>query len=279
MVPTPHYILRGDSGVVSVWEGADRITKVQSGAAEACQNPSSTPLMSSIRTQIRPSFSGSSNAWVPPSRSGLQTKSLNDAIRIHDGPVTSATTTNIDPREVMKRVKQVLEVNMRLQIYPEGEFKYRCVRVKRDGEGVSETTTTSTAGKEADSQLPGGNGSMGSSQVDHRRGLRHAASSGMLLNGASGLRGSLKIPRNVKRVASFDDDPVSPSSPISESPGLPPIYGDPLQDPGDEVRFFVELTRLDGLDDTYSLDIRRLRGNLRSYKFLHDVMRDCTNLQ
>ncbi|KAG9217706.1 hypothetical protein CCMSSC00406_0003605 [Pleurotus cornucopiae] len=235
--------------------------------------------MSSVRTQIHPSFSSSSNAWVPPSRSGLQTKSLNDAIRIHDGPVTSATTTNIDPREVMKRVKQVLEANMRLQIYPEGEFKYRCVRVKRDGEGVSETTSTSTAGKEADSQLPGGSGSTGFSQVDHRRGLRHAASSGMLLNGASGLRGSLKIPRYVKRVASFDDDPVSPSSPVSESPGLPPIYGDPLQDPGDEVRFFVELTRLDGLDDTYSLDIGRLRGNLRSYKFLHDVMRDFTNLQ
>ncbi|KAF7421120.1 hypothetical protein PC9H_011640 [Pleurotus ostreatus] len=207
--------------------------------------------MSSVRTQIRPSFASSSNAWVPPSRSGLQAKSLNDAIRIHDGPVTSATTTNIDPREVMKRVKEVLEANMRLQIYPEGEFKYRCVRVKRDGEGVSETTTVSTAGKEADSQLPGGSGRQ-----------------------ASGLRGSLKIPRYVKRVASFDDDPVSPSSPVSESLGLPPIYGDPLQDPGDEVRFFVELTRLDGLDDTYSLDIRRLRGNLRSYKFLHDVMRE-----
>lgn len=125
--------------------------------------------MSSVRTQIHPSFASSSDARVPPPGSGLQTKSLslNDAIRIHDGPVTSATTTNIDPREVMKRVKQVLEANMRLQIYPEGEFKYRCVRVKRDGEGVSETTTTSTAGKEADSQLPGGSGSTGFSQVSY----------------------------------------------------------------------------------------------------------------
>ncbi len=53
------------------------------------------------------------------------------------------------------------------------------------------------------------------------------------------------------------------------------IYGDQQQDAGDEVRFSVELTRLDRLDDTYSLDIRRLKGNLRSYKFLYDTLRQC----
>ena len=59
------------------------------------------------------------------------------------------------------------------------------------------------------------------------------------------------------------------TSPIS----LDTIYGDEKQDAGDEVRFSVELTRLDRLDDTYSLDIRRLKGNLRSYKFLYDTLR------
>lgn len=44
-------------------------------------------------------------------------------------------------------------------------------------------------------------------------------------------------------------------------------YGDPSQDAGDEVRFSVELTRIDRLNDMFSLDIRRLKGNLRSYKF------------
>ncbi|ETW79817.1 hypothetical protein HETIRDRAFT_247417, partial [Heterobasidion irregulare TC 32-1] len=52
-----------------------------------------------------------------------------------------------------------------------------------------------------------------------------------------------------------------------------PMYGDPTQDQGDEVRFYVELTRLDRLNDTFSLDIRRLKGNLRSYKFLYDTLR------
>ena len=59
------------------------------------------------------------------------------------------------------------------------------------------------------------------------------------------------------------------ASPIS----METIFGDTQQDAGDEVRFSVELTRLDRLDDTYSLDIRRLKGNLRSYKFLYDTLR------
>lgn len=50
-------------------------------------------------------------------------------------------------------------------------------------------------------------------------------------------------------------------------------FGDSNQDAGDEVRFSVELTRLDRLNDTFSLDIRRLKGNLRSYKFLYDTLR------
>lgn len=125
--------------------------------------------MSSARTQMRPSLTSPANTWAIPSRPGLRTKNLNDAIRVHDGPVATATTTNVEPREVMKRVKQVLEANMKLQIYPEGEFKYRCVRVKREGEGVSETTAAaaSTTGKGSDPKLPGGNRSTGSSEVSY----------------------------------------------------------------------------------------------------------------
>jgi protein-serine/threonine kinase len=58
-----------------------------------------------------------------------------------------------------------------------------------------------------------------------------------------------------------------------------PVYGDPIQDQGDEVRFYVELTKLDGLKDTYSIDIRRLKGNLRSYKFLYDCITGCVYIR
>ena len=70
---------------------------------------------------------------------------------------------------------------------------------------------------------------------------------------------------------------LSPQTPGAQavSPGElgpEPVYGDPSQDQGDEVRFYVELTKLDGLKDTYSIDIRRLKGHLRSYKFLYDYI-------
>ncbi|KAJ7437701.1 hypothetical protein FB451DRAFT_1060817, partial [Mycena latifolia] len=45
--------------------------------------------------------------------------------------------------------------------------------------------------------------------------------------------------------------------------------GESPEDAGDEVRFSVELMRLDRLNKTYSLDIRRLKSNLQSYEFLY----------
>jgi protein-serine/threonine kinase len=75
---------------------------------------------------------------------------------------------------------------------------------------------------------------------------------------------------------SGETEAPSPEMAASPMPGAElvrePVYGDPSQDQGDEVRFYVELTKLDGLKDTYSIDIRRLKGNLRSYKFLYDCI-------
>jgi protein-serine/threonine kinase len=67
--------------------------------------------------------------------------------------------------------------------------------------------------------------------------------------------------------------PGTTTEPERESP-TEPIYGERPDDAQDEVRFFVELTRIDRLEDTYSIDVRRLKGNLRSYKFLYDTMRE-----
>jgi len=44
------------------------------------------------------------------------------------------------------------------------------------------------------------------------------------------------------------------------------------------VRFSIEVTRIDRLDDLLSLDIRRLKGHLKSYKFLYDAIRERCNL-
>jgi len=73
----------------------------------------------------------------------------------------------------------------------------------------------------------------------------------------------------------FDDETsVIVNEPL---PSADIAYGDSSQDAGDEVRFSVELTRIDRLNDTYSLDIRRLKGNLRSYKYLYDTLRECVS--
>lgn len=66
-------------------------------------------------------------------------------------------------------------------------------------------------------------------------------------------------------------EPTTPSSQTQQA--TEPIYGPP-NDQGDEVRFSVEVTRIDRLDDLLSLDIRRLKGQLKSYKFLYDTIRE-----
>lgn len=67
---------------------------------------------------------------------------------------------------------------------------------------------------------------------------------------------------------------IAPTPIVTEvAPKIEPVYGD-RPDQGDEVRFSVEVTRIDRLDDLLSLDIRRLKGHLKSYKFLYDLIRE-----
>lgn len=76
----------------------------------------------------------------------------------------------------------------------------------------------------------------------------------------------------------YNESNPSLTTPTNEQPPslttITTLYGDQSQDQGGEVRFSVELTRLDRLEYTYSLDIRRLKGNLKSYKFLYDSLRE-----
>ena len=55
-------------------------------------------------------------------------------------------------------------------------------------------------------------------------------------------------------------------------------YGDPTVDPGDEVPFSVELCKIKNLPGLYIVDIRRMRGNVWSYKYLYHVILDTLDL-
>jgi len=120
-----------------------------------------------------------------------------------------------------------------------------------------------------------------------KRGLpipsHHIAGAGGMLRGLLMRRQSSHVSANISGPStptggstSFDTE--ADSSLVSETaestPALETIYGDRGIDQGGEVRFSVELTRIDRLEDTLSLDIRRMKGDLRSYKFLYDTLRE-----
>ena len=61
---------------------------------------------------------------------GIGATPAKGVLRIHHGAVDHSTVTTKPPPEVMKHVKEVLE-GMGIDIRPESEFKYRCIRLKR----------------------------------------------------------------------------------------------------------------------------------------------------
>ncbi|KAH7906853.1 Pkinase-domain-containing protein [Hygrophoropsis aurantiaca] len=210
-----------------------------------------------------------------------------DVLRIHHGAVDQDTITTRPPPEVIKHVCEVLE-GMGIEFKAESEYKYRCIRTKKKktgtGVGLGFSTVGSGNGLAAFTIV----GSAASNGVD-KRGLPvpSQSSTGGMLKGLLMRRQSSQVSgmASSQPSLSLDDDAAaaaaaSPTESSSSPSGtVETVYGDTTQDLGDEVRFSVELTRIDRLKDTYSLDIRRLKGNLRSYKFLYDTLRERADLQ
>ncbi|KAF7373257.1 Non-specific serine/threonine protein kinase [Mycena sanguinolenta] len=174
------------------------------------------------------------------------------SMRIHHGAMDQGTITTGQPPEVMRHVKEVLRRN-----------------------GKSTIGGGSQGGVAAFTMV----GSAGSNGKVDKRGLplpsQSAFSGGGMLRGLLMRRQSSQV-SNAPGSTSFDaDDSLNTSGILTAEPTgqIDTVYGTTTEDAGDEVRFSVELTRLNLLNDTYSLDIRRLKGNLRSYKFLYDTLR------
>ena len=222
-------------------------------------------------------------------------------LRIHHGAVDQTTITTRPPPEVMAHVKKVLE-GMGVEIQLESEYKYRCIRAKRKKNVVGSSITASVSSSSPATSLAAVTmvGSAASNGVSHfsmglfvlypnifflqidKRGLPVPSPSAF--SGTGGMLRGLLMRRQSSQVSNHGPSSSQPSlafddetSVIVNEPLLiqDTAFGDPSQDAGDEVRFSVELTRLDRLNDTFSLDIRRLKGNLRSYKFLYDTLREC----
>ncbi|KAF5391952.1 hypothetical protein D9757_003231 [Collybiopsis confluens] len=205
-------------------------------------------------------------------KSHHQNKTPGGQLRTHHGAVDQSTVTTRPPPEVMKRI-QALLIDMGIEVQIESEFKLKCIRLKKK-KAATGTPSVGSVG------FMGGNGngvaafnivgSAASNGVD-KRGLPVPSQS---FSSSSGMLRGLLMRRQTSQVSngpSYEDD--TPNSSLILSDNQEPLYGDPSEDVGDEVKFSVELTRLSGLNDTYSLDIRRMKGNLRSYKFLYDTIR------
>ncbi|KAI0334266.1 Pkinase-domain-containing protein [Cubamyces sp. BRFM 1775] len=261
---------------------------INTAAAQHLATPGQDKLHSPLPLTATPS----DGSFAPHSFTDRVLKQINGArvnLRVHHGAVDQTTITTGSPPEVMKHVKAVLE-GMGIEIAIEHEYKYRCIRPKRKRAGLG---LRDGSGSLAAFTMVG---SAASNGVD-KRGLPLPSQSNTSFSASTGgmLRGLL-MRRQSSQVSTGTLHQVSPSleseatsetvlaaaAPAVEVPSpisLETIYGDTQQDAGDEVRFSVELTRLDRLDDTYSLDIRRLKGNLRSYKFLYDTLRQRADLQ
>ena len=102
-----------------------------------------------------------------------------------------------------------------------------------------------------------------------------SATGGMLRGLLMRRQSSQPATPNPNQSVAFDEETsvvVSEPLIISET-----AYGDVSVDAGGEVRFSVELTRIDRLNGTYSLEVRRLKGNLNSYGYLYETFRQCAS--
>ncbi|OAD71275.1 hypothetical protein PHYBLDRAFT_126049, partial [Phycomyces blakesleeanus NRRL 1555(-)] len=56
------------------------------------------------------------------------------------------------------------------------------------------------------------------------------------------------------------------------------VYGDPVVDSGEEVRFSVELCKIKNLPGLYIVDIRRMKGSVWAYKCIYHALLETLDL-
>lgn len=204
-------------------------------------------------------------------------------LRFHSGAVDQNALTSRSPPVVLEDIRQVLW-SMGIEVREEvGPYRLKCTR--QSSKRVALAYGTSVA------NVHQGNVQQSiAASVPHQRvvmpNLASSTSGGPLTNSPSATfrslfarRGSaspsvgpLPSPAISTRSLSSDSpdllfSPLTPStSNLGNSvPSQPvPFYGS--NDSGSEVRFTVELSRMKNLQNLYAIDVRRLKGNLWSYR-------------
>lgn len=146
--------------------------------------------------------------------------------------------TSASPPQLMMEMKRVL-IAIGIDVKQDGEYKLKCVRRQRQ---QPDTKSNPNDMKKRH---------MSNSQNTPTTRLR------MLLR-RHPLHDTTDLP------VSDNHDSGAAASAI--------LYGDPVVDPGEEVRFSMEVCKIKNLPGLYIVDIRRMRGNVWSYKFLYHAV-------
>lgn len=199
-------------------------------------------------------------------------------LRYHLGAVDQSALTSRSPIDVLKEVQRVLyEMGIDMRNEKDEDFKLECVRRKR-----AKTLMSATQGigmSIRSSVFPPTQADVErSSRMSHRDSLTPSAST----PGGGSLRsflkrGSLQPGATSPKMGSsalVSSSTVASSLVVQDENQPPPLYGDASVDGGQEIRFSVEVTRIKNLPGLYSLDIRRMKGNLWAYKFVYQALLD-----
>lgn len=178
---------------------------------------------------------------------------FNDAkLRTHHGAVDQEALTSGSPMDVLVEVKQVL-LSMGIEVKKDGDYKLKCTRQRRKRPN-SITAATSSSNNPS---------------------CNESASSSLASNTRSDKKRRMSTSAPFRKLLRRNGHGDETSSVFQQGET---VYGDPVVDPGEEVRFSVELCKIKNLPGLYIVDIRRMRGNVWAYKFLYHTLLDTLNL-
>ncbi|SPO23986.1 related to Serine/threonine protein kinase [Ustilago trichophora] len=202
-------------------------------------------------------------------------------LRYHLGAVDQSALTSRSPIDVLKEVHRVLyEMGIDVRKEKDEDFKLECVRRKRAKTLMSATQGIGMSIRSSVFPPTQADVERSSRMSNHRDTLTPSAStpaSGSLrsfLRRGSYQSGAIS-PKLSSSAALLPSSATSTSIVLTQDENQPPpLYGDAAVDGGQEIRFSVEVTRIKNLPGLYSLDIRRMKGNLWAYKFVYQALLD-----
>ncbi|KAI9016255.1 hypothetical protein CLU79DRAFT_326752 [Phycomyces nitens] len=197
---------------------------------------------------------------------------FNDSkLRTHHGAVDQDALTSRPPHEVFVQVKQALG-SMGIDVKRDGEYKLKCTRRKRK---ITTPPPSTSSGMMLD-QRSQQNRRQTMTEDQKKRRMSSGTPLRMLLRRTSGATTSVHTSPDSSSDVIVEDMTGSQVSGMSGTGET--VYGDPVVDSGEEVRFSVELCKIKNLPGLYIVDIRRMKGSVWAYKCIYHTLLETLDL-